>query len=222
MVIDLNKCTGCAACVSACRLENNVHNVGPEESQLGRTVFWMDILEEVEGEYPDVRVTYIPRPCFHCDHPPCTKVCPVRATYLNEEGLVAQIYYRCIGCRYCMVACPYTVKSYNWYEPERPEEFLLCLNPDVSLRMNGVVEKCSFCNHRLQTAREQAKFESREMTEGEYQPACVEVCPTSTIVFGDFENENHAVSRLRKSNRAFRLHEDLGTEPKVVYLSRED
>ncbi len=222
MVIDLNKCTGCGACVSACRSENNVPNVGPEQSQFGRSIFWMDIMEIVEGEYPDVRVQYIPRPCFHCDRPPCTKVCPVRATYLNEEGLVAQIYHRCIGCRYCMVACPYTVKSFNWYEPERLEDFLQFRNPDVSLRMKGVVEKCSFCSHRLQKAREQSEFESRDMEEAEYQPACVEACPTSAIVFGDFENEKHTVSRLRKSYRAFRMHEDLGTEPKVVYLSRED
>lgn len=222
MVIDLNKCTGCAACVSACRSENNVPNVGPEESQIGRALFWMDIVEVVEGEYPDVRVQYIPRPCFHCENPPCTKVCPVRSTYKNNEGLVAQIYHRCIGCRYCMVACPYTVKSFNWYEPERPEEFLQTCNPDVSLRMKGVVEKCSFCSHRLQHAREQAKFESRELKEADYQPACKEACPTSAIVFGDFENENHEVYRLKKSNRAFRMQEDLGTEPKVVYLSRED
>ncbi|MCH7732430.1 MAG: 4Fe-4S dicluster domain-containing protein [Candidatus Marinimicrobia bacterium] len=222
MVIDLNKCTGCAACVSACRSENNVPNVGPEESQIGRALFWMDIVEVVEGEYPDVRVQYIPRPCFHCENPPCTKVCPVRSTYKNNEGLVAQIYHRCIGCRYCMVACPYTVKSFNWYEPERPEEFLQTCNPDVSLRMKGVVEKCSFCSHRLQHAREQAKFESRALKEADYQPACKEACPTSAIVFGDFENENHEVYRLKKSNRAFRMQEDLGTEPKVVYLSRED
>lgn len=222
MVIDLNKCTGCGACVAACRSENNVANVGPEQSQLGRATFWMDLLEIVTGEYPDVHVQYIPRPCFHCDNPPCTKVCPVRATYKNDEGLVAQIYHRCIGCRYCMVACPYTVKSFNWYKPEHPAEFLPSCNPDVSLRMNGVVEKCSFCSHRLQIKREEAKFEARELREEDYQPACGEVCPTSAIVFGDLENDKHEVFRLKRSHRAFRMQEDLGTEPKVIYLSMED
>ncbi len=222
MVIDLNKCTGCGTCVTACRLENNIPNAGPEATQKGRTFMWMDMLEMIEGEYPEVHVRYIPRPCFQCDNPPCTRVCPVRATYLNDEGLVAQIYHRCIGCRYCMVACPYTVKSYNWFEPERPEAFAAIRNPDVSLRMKGVVEKCSFCSHRLQKAREQAKFEKREMRENEYQPACADSCPSGAISFGDLDNEEHAVRRMIRSNRAFRMLEDLGTEPKVVYLTAED
>jgi len=222
MVIDLNKCTGCGACVSVCRSENNIPNIGPIESQSGRAIFWMTLIEMVTGKFPDLKVQYIPRPCFQCEKPPCTKVCPVRATYKNEEGLVAQIYHRCIGCRYCIVACPYTVKSFNWYKPNRPQEFSYFHNPDVSLRQRGVVEKCSFCSHRLQKARDPARFESREMREDDYQPACVEACPTSAIVFGDLENEKHAVYQLKKSHRAFKLQEDLGTEPKVIYLSRED
>ena len=222
MVIDLNKCTGCSACVSACRLENNIANFGPEEAPRGRGVYWMDIIEEIEGEYPDVKVNYIPRPCFHCENPPCTKVCPVRATYKNEEGLVTQIYHRCIGCRYCMVACPYTVKSFNWFEPERLPDYQKFRNPDVSLRMKGVVEKCSFCSHRLQNARDQADFESRPLKEEDYQPACADSCPTKAITFGDFENEDHEVTKQKESNRAFKLHANLGTEPKVIYLSSED
>lgn len=222
MIIDLNKCTGCGTCVSACKMENNIPNVGPEESQRGRTMFWMDILEIVEGQFPDVQVHYLPRPCFHCEKPPCTKVCPVRATYQNEEGLVAQIYHRCIGCRYCMVACPYSVKSFNYFPPKRPVELSRCHNPDVSLREKGMVEKCSFCSHRLQQAKEKSRFTAQAMKEQDYQPACAEACPTSAIVFGDFENSDHAVFQLKRSNRAFVLKEDLGTEPKVIYLSRED
>lgn len=222
MVIDLNKCTGCGSCVTACRLENNIPNAGAADTQKGRTFLWMDMLEMVEGKYPDVHVRYIPRPCFQCDNPPCTRVCPVRATYRNDEGLVAQIYHRCIGCRYCMVACPYTVKSFNWFEPEWPEEFTAIRNPDVSLRMKGVVEKCSFCSHRLMNARDQARFEERDLQEQDYQPACAESCPTGAIIFGDFDNKEHAVRRLKRSNRAYRLLEDLGTEPKVVYLAAED
>lgn len=222
MVIDLNKCTGCGSCVTACRSENNIPNAGQEATQKGRTFLWMDMLEMVEGKYPDVHVRYIPRPCFQCDNPPCTRVCPVRATYRNDEGLVAQIYHRCIGCRYCMVACPYTVKSFNWFEPEWPEEFTAMRNPDVSLRMKGVVEKCTFCSHRLMKAREQARFEERDLQEQDYQPACADSCPTGAITFGDFDNKEHAVRRLIRSNRAYRLLEDLGTEPKVVYLAAED
>ncbi len=222
MVIDLNKCTGCGSCITACRSENNIPNAGQEATQEGRTFLWMDMLEMIEGKYPDVHVRYIPRPCFQCHNPPCTRVCPVRATYRNDEGLVAQIYHRCIGCRYCMVACPYTVKSFNWFEPERPEEFTAIRNPDVSLRMKGVVEKCSFCSHRLMKARDQARFEGRNLQEQDYQPACADSCPTGAIIFGDFDNEEHAVRRLIRSNRAYRMLEDLGTEPKVVYLAAED
>ncbi len=219
MVIDLNKCTGCGECVAACKVENNVAIVGPEESARERTMLWMDILTIYEGEFPHVKIRYLPRPCFHCDNPPCTKVCPVRATYLNEEGIVTQIFPQCIGCRYCMAACPYTVKSFNWYKPEWPEKMATACNPDVSVRPVGVVEKCTFCVHRLQKAKEQAAAEERELAEGDYVPACVESCPTQAISFGDLDNHKHEVSKLIRSPRAFRMLEDLGTEPKVYYLS---
>ncbi len=222
MVIDQARCNGCAACVTACKQENNLPTVGPEQAQNGRTIFWMDIIETVEGVYPNVKVRYMPRPCFQCDNAPCTKVCPVRATYVNEEGLVAQIYHRCIGCRYCMVACPYTAKSFNWREPTPPDGMEQFGNPDVSIRMKGVVEKCSFCSHRLIKAREDADAEQRELREEDYTPACAEVCPTNAITFGDLDNEEHQVYDLKESNRAYRLHDDLGTEPKVYYLGLED
>ena len=219
MVIDLNKCTGCAECVAACKVENNVAIVGSEESQNGRTMMWMDMMTHHEGEYPHVKIRYLPRPCFQCDNPPCTKVCPVRATYLNEEGIVTQIFPQCIGCRYCMAACPYTVKSFNWYQPIWPKEMAAALNPDVSVRPAGVVEKCTFCVHRLQHAKEQARSENRELQEIDYQPACVESCPTDAISFGDLSNPTSQVSILKRSPRAFQLLEELGTEPKVYYLS---
>lgn len=219
MVIDLNKCTGCGECVAACKIENNVAIVGPEESEKGRTMLWMDILTVYEGEYPNAKVQYIPRPCFHCDNPPCTKVCPVRATYINSEGIVAQIFPQCIGCRYCMAACPYTVKSFNWYSPKWSKQMAAALNPDVSVRPAGVVEKCTFCVHRLQKAREEAAAEDRALREGDYIPACVESCPTQAMKFGDLDDSSNEVARLRKSPRAYRFLEDLGTEPKVYYLS---
>jgi len=219
MVIDLNKCTGCGECVAACKVENNVAIVGPEESAMERTMLWMDILTVYEGEFPHVKVRYLPRPCFHCDNPPCTKVCPVRATYLNDEGIVAQVFPQCIGCRYCMAACPYTVKSFNWFQPEWPKEMAGACNPDVSVRPDGCVEKCTFCIHRLQKAKEQAAVEERELREEDYVPACMESCPTKAIYFGDLNNPSSLVSKLTRSPRAFQMLEDLGTEPKVYYLS---
>jgi molybdopterin-containing oxidoreductase family iron-sulfur binding subunit len=182
----------------------------------------MDMLTMYEGEYPRLRVRQFPRPCMHCDHPPCTKVCPVRATYKNEEGIVAQIYPQCIGCRYCMAACPYTVKSFDWYKPEWAPGIRETTNPDVSVRPVGVVEKCTFCVHRLQKAKEQAKSEGRTLREVDFQTACAESCPTGAIVFGDLDNTGHRVSSLSRSPRATRLLEDLGTEPKVIYLKEVD
>ncbi len=219
MVIDLNKCTGCGECAAVCKVENNVAIVGKEESDEGRTMLWMDMITEYEGEYPHVKVRYLPRPCFHCDNPPCTKVCPVRATYRNEEGIITQIFPQCIGCRYCMAACPYTVKSFNWYKPQWPSEMASALNPDVSVRPAGIVEKCTFCIHRLQKAKERVASEKRELQDGDYLPACVESCPTQAFSFGDLENPDSDVSKLARSPRAFRMLEELGTEPKVYYLS---
>src|SRR5512142_3560748 len=117
MVIDLNKCTGCGACQVACKMENNVPIVDPAQADEARMMYWLDMITSYEGTYPAIRAKHMPKPCFHCDNPPCTKVCPVRATYRNAEGLVAQIYHRCIGCRYCMAACPFTAKVFNWDKP---------------------------------------------------------------------------------------------------------
>jgi molybdopterin-containing oxidoreductase family iron-sulfur binding subunit len=218
MVIDLDKCTGCQACVVACRVENNVPFAGSEQAEMGRAIFWIEVLTVIEGEYPNVRTRFIPRPCMQCDHPPCTAVCPTGATYKNDEGLVAQIYPRCIGCRYCTNACPYTVKFFNWFKPQWPGE-MRNFNPDVAVRPVGVVEKCTFCHHRLQRAKEQVKIEGRELREEDYIPACVQTCPTKAMYFGDLDDPKSTVSHLAESTRAFRLLEELGTEPKVYYLS---
>jgi molybdopterin-containing oxidoreductase family iron-sulfur binding subunit len=212
MVIDLDRCTGCQACVMACKAENNVPAVGPKEAARGRTISWMHVLrDESEG-----RTRFLPRPCLQCDDPPCTKVCPVYATYRNPEGIVAQVYARCIGCRFCMAACPYNAKYFNWlrYQKEAPGQ-----NPDVSVRPKGVVEKCTFCHHRLQKAREQARAERRDLAAGEYVTACAEACPARAIAFGDLNDEASDVARLARSPRAFRLGEELGTRPKVFYLT---
>jgi Fe-S-cluster-containing dehydrogenase component len=130
MVIDLDKCTGCQACVVACRQENNIPIMGEKYAKLGRAKFWMNLIHETRGTYPNVQMRFIPVPCMHCDKPPCTPVCPVDATHINTEGIVEQVYPRCIGVRMCISNCPYTVRYFNWYAPSWPEEYKRGLNPD--------------------------------------------------------------------------------------------
>jgi Fe-S-cluster-containing dehydrogenase component len=221
MAIDLDRCTACQACVVACQVENNVSPAGAEQWQVGRAISWLRLVPFQDGEHgtrPDLRL--MPLPCMHCQHPPCTKVCPVKATQIDREGLVAQVYPRCIGCRYCTTACPYTVRHFNWTRPQWPRPMEQALSPDVSVRPKGVVEKCTFCHHRLQRAKDRARMEGRDLREGDYVPACVETCPAEAMVFGDLDDPSSAVTRLSQSPRAFRLLEDLGTEPKVTYLSK--
>lgn len=225
MVIDLDKCTGCQACTIACQAENNVPFAGPDETALDRSKHWHDVLPEAKHEdtYPHFYVQFIPRPCMHCDDPPCVKVCPVGATYVDDEGLVRMDYQRCIGCRYCTTACPYAIRYYNWYAPEYPAGYDTYLNPEVPVRPVGVVEKCTFCIHRLRQARREAAAQGRELTDADMVmlPACNEACPASARYFGDLDNPDSTVSWLARSPRAFRLLEDLGTEPKVYYLAEE-
>jgi Fe-S-cluster-containing dehydrogenase component len=216
MVIDLDRCTGCQACAMACKAENNVPAVGSEEAEKERVISWMQVLAEPDEEHEGEVKRFLPRPCMQCEDPPCTKVCPVYATYKNPEGIVAQIYGRCIGCRFCMAACPYNAKFFNWHEYQHPSPGQ---NPDVSLRPKGVVEKCTFCHHRLQKVREQAAVEKRRQLPGEYNTACAEACPAQAISFGDLTDPTSEVARLARSPRAFRLLESLGTRPKVIYLT---
>lgn len=222
MVIDLERCTGCGACMAACHQENNLAAVGEEECARDRGFYWLRLLRQVSGSGSNLEVRYLPQLCVQCDDPPCVKVCPVHATYLGEEGIVGQIYSRCIGCRYCMAACPYNAKVFNWYEPEWPGAFKQKANPDVSFRSHGVVEKCTFCHHRVNRAREQARAEDREIRDGEVVPACAESCPAQAIVFGDLDDPESRVSTLARSPRALRPHEDLGTNPKVFYLEEQE
>jgi len=221
MVIDLDRCNGCQACEVACRAENNVPVGGARQAEQGRTISWMQVRTELHGEWPELHARPVPTPCMQCERPPCVLVCPTGATMIDGEGLVGQIYPRCIGCRYCANACPYTVKFFNWRDPEFPESTRPGLNPDVSVRPAGVVEKCTFCHHRLQRAREEARAEGRILREDDYVPACAESCPTRAIVFGDLDAPTQEVYRLSRDPRAFRLLEELGTEPKVFYLAED-
>ncbi len=225
MVIDLDKCTGCGACMVACMTENNVPFRKDESDKLVSTA-WMRVFKATNGKsYPDIDVCYFPRPCMHCEgdhgHSPCVSVCPAVATdYDFETGIVSQIPTRCFGCRYCMAACPYHARYFNWWDPVWPDKMEKALSPDVSPRMRGVVEKCTFCFHRFQRARDKAYVEGRrEIREDEYQTACTQACPADAITFGDLNNHEHEVYKLKKSPYAFRLLERLGTNPKVYYMS---
>ncbi len=236
MVIDLDKCTGCGTCMIACAAENNV-TVRSDESDKERSITWMQLYKIDNGKpFPRNEVSYFPRPCMHCNEDgrghhtsPCVTVCPVTATKLDlNTGIVSQIYTRCIGCRYCQAACPYHARYFNWWDgfsyfKPFPKGMERSLSPEVSPRMRGVVEKCSFCHHRLMRAKNKAYYEGRrEIEEGEYITACAEACPARAIFFGDLNNPKHTVSRLAKSPRAFRLLERLRTKPKVYYLSSRD
>jgi Fe-S-cluster-containing dehydrogenase component len=222
MVIDLDRCTGCEACVVACHAENNIRIAGDDESARGRSINWIRVERYFEGEYPDVRVKFMPVLCQHCDQAPCEPVCPVYATYHTEEGLSAQVYNRCVGTRYCANNCPYTVRFFNFYDPDWPAPLEKSLNPEVSIRTKGIMEKCTFCIQRIRKGEQKAKEEKRDIRDGDVVPACVQSCPARAMAFGNIADPTSEVSRLSKSNRASRLLEDLGTEPRVIYLNKGD
>ncbi|GMR09313.1 MAG: hypothetical protein BMS9Abin28_0131 [Anaerolineae bacterium] len=218
MVVDLDRCTGCEACVVACHAENNVPAVGEDEAARGRSMHWIRVERYWEGEYPNVRARFMPLLCQQCTEAPCEPVCPVFATYHTAEGLNAQVYNRCIGVRFCANNCPYKVRSFNWFEPDFPEPLQEQLNPDVTVRFRGIIEKCTFCIQRIRRVELDATGEGREVQDGEIQPACVQSCPPSALVFGDLNDPDSRVSQLALSRRAFRLLEFLGTKPGVIYL----
>ena len=222
MAIDLDRCSACGACTIACRQENNVPVLGPEPVNEGAHIEWMSMLWQESGE-PGGLPEMLPFPCQHCETAPCTKVCPVGATYKDHEGITAQIWERCIGCRYCMAACPYSRRSFNWAKPEYPGTTQQYLNPDVATRSMGVVEKCTFCHHRIQDLKERAAVEGRDLTDEElkYLPACAAACPAKAITFGDLDDPEGTVTRLSESPRVYRLLEHLGTKPRVFYLRRD-
>lgn len=218
MVIDLDLCTGCEACVVACHAENNIRIAGDTQASKGRSVNWIRVERYFEGEFPDVRVRFMPVLCQHCDEAPCEPVCPVFATYHTDEGLNAQVYNRCIGTRYCANNCPYAVRYFNFNDPVWPEPLEKAWNPEVSVRSKGMMEKCTFCIQRIRKAEMTAHDENRPLRDGEVVPACVGSCPTRAMSFGDLSDPSSQVSRLAKSDRATKLMDDLGTKPKVVYL----
>jgi molybdopterin-containing oxidoreductase family iron-sulfur binding subunit len=228
MIIDLRRCVKCESCTIACKAENNV----PVDSSRmpSRRIFWNHLFYEEEGgERPTIHAT--PQPCNHCEEPPCTKVCPVGATYRDESrGLVLINYDTCIGCRYCTVACPYTRRYFNWEEPRFPHRERTGAgtmsqkeggaNPMVAVRTKGVTEKCTFCVQRILAAENRARREGRRVRDGEIQPACVATCIARARIFGDLNDPDSEISRLSEQyeGRLVRLEEHLGTRPKAMYI----
>ena len=222
MVVDADRCSGCQACVVACQAENNVPISTQSHFDQGRTHTWIRIERYWEGEFPDVKARFLPVMCQQCGNAPCEPVCPVYATYHNNEGLNVQVYNRCVGTRFCQNNCPYHARFFNWWEPVWPVELRNQLNPDVTVRSRGIMEKCTFCVQRIRRAELDAKREGRDIVDGTLQTACAQACPTGALVFGDIKDPNSKVSALAKDKRRFRLLESMGTEANVVYLNKID
>jgi molybdopterin-containing oxidoreductase family iron-sulfur binding subunit len=220
LVVNQDVCTGCQACVTACAMENNIPWVGEDDAAYGRQMSWIRVERLWKGEYPEVTSTpFQPIMCQHCGKAPCEPVCPVFATvHSDAEQINLQVYNRCVGTRYCANNCPYVVRVFNWFDYQRPDPMNNQLNPDVTVRRRGIMEKCSFCIQRIHRAEDAAKAEGREVYDGEVEPACVQACPASALVFGRLDDPESRVSKLKKSDSAHTLLESLGTEPRVTYL----
>ena len=243
MVIDTSSCIGCAACVVACNAENNVPVVGEQACAEGREMQWIRIeryyehvldddghgessrsgprVEAAEaGEAGDFHTVHLPMLCQHCGNAPCEPVCPVYATYHNPEGLNVQVYNRCVGTRYCSNNCPYKVRRFEFYQYEYPYPLNLQLNPDVTVREKGVMEKCTFCVQRIVAAKNDAAAEGRFVGDGEMVPACAQTCPTQAIVFGNLRDPDSRVSQLARGGRSYHVLGELNTRPAVTYLKK--
>ena len=217
MAIDLELCIGCGACAAACYAENNVPVVGRQDHVQGREMSWL----RIEPFYDDAgHASFIPMLCQHCHNAPCEPVCPVYAAYHNAEGLNVQVYQRCVGTRYCSNNCPYKVRRFNWWQHRWQAPLEQMINPDLSVRDRGIMEKCTFCVQRIRQARDRAQDEQRPIKDGEVLTACGQSCPTGAIVFGNLLDESSSVYRLAHSKRAYRVFADLGTEPSIYYLGK--
>ena len=221
MTIDLDRCTGCEACVVACQAENNLPIVGEARFAERREMKWLRIERYWEGEFPNVKLKFLPMLCQHCDQAPCETVCPVQATYHNQDGLNTQVYNRCIGTRTCAVYCPYDVRYFNWFTYDWDAPLEQQLNPDVTVREKGVMEKCTFCIQRIRMAKDTAKDDGRRrIQDGEVTPACVQSCPAEAMVFGDLDDPESRVSKLASNSRGYNVLKELNTAPSIVYLSK--
>ena len=246
MVVDLDQCTGCQACVVSCQAENNLPINIRDYFQKGRSFEWIRIERYWEGEFPNVKARFIPIMCQHCENAPCEPVCPVYATYHNDEGLNVQVYNRCVGTRYCANNCTYQARFFNWWEPVWPERMRHQLNSDITVRSRGIMEKCTFCIQRIRRAeitverRERRTLDHAAMAELNLLPACVAACPTNALTFADqgditgpvhehFKEANEHIEARKRGehldeggSRVYRLLEEMGTKPNVIYLKKVD
>jgi molybdopterin-containing oxidoreductase family iron-sulfur binding subunit len=221
MAIDLSRCVGCEACLVACYAENNIPVVGEEMVAEGREMSWLRVERYYQWESQQAPALFLPMLCQHCDSAPCEPVCPVFAASHTEEGLNAQVYARCIGTRYCSNNCPYKVRRFNWSDSDWPGELSWQLNPDVTVRCRGVMEKCTFCVQRIREVEARARKEARPVGDGEITPACVQTCPAGVFVFGDLLDRDSRISRLvRGSRRRFQVLAELNAKPAVFYLKK--
>jgi molybdopterin-containing oxidoreductase family iron-sulfur binding subunit len=231
LAIDLSGCTGCSACVIACQVENNIPVVGKDEVRRHREMHWMRIdryystpaqspIDGGPSRASDIDIAHQPMLCQHCGNAPCEVVCPVLATVHSDEGLNQQVYNRCVGTRYCANNCPYKVRRFNWFDYAHDDQLQnLVLNPEVTVRSRGVMEKCTLCVQRIQEAKIEARRLGHPLADGDIQTACQQSCPAKVIVFGDLNDPNSRAAKLTKGTRAYRVLDELNVQPAVSYLA---